>query len=205
MSKGGAAVKEGLLRRIFRALTLFRIGDLTQRQKAMPVARSHRACLEAAVASLPTADNDSWSVPVATCKAAGLADDVKAARSYVLQFSLWARDAIGRLPPADPDAMEATDFNDYYKIVMSRVQMLYAQALSSDASSAPTLPICCFQTQLRRRPAFRKGGVDSCSGVFDLKGSFTPVRNACRHGYRGRRDHDCRDRRRGRLLLLAAH
>ena len=137
--------------------------------------KSHRAALDAAVAALPTADDDSWTVPDKTLKAAGLADDVAAARKFVLQFALWARSAIDRLPPAAPIEMQATDFNDYYKIVMSRVQFLYSQAASGGAPDAvPQLPVCCFQTQLRRRPAFRKQGVDSCSGVFDLSGAHKP-------------------------------
>ena len=134
----------------------------------------HRAALEAAVAGLPTVDDDSWTIPDATLNAAGLRDDVASARKFVLQFALWARGAIDRLPPADSSSMQATDFNDYYKIVMSRVQYLYAQAASGAALDAapPTLPLCCFQTQLRRRPSYKKGGAVVLSGVFDLKGSF---------------------------------
>ena len=136
----------------------------------------HRTALEAAIAALPTADDDTWSVAEKTLQAAGLADDVTAARQFVLQFSIWAREAITRLPHAPPQHFEATDFNDYYKIVMSRVQFLYAQALagaSSDAAPA-ALPLCQFQTQLRRRPQFKKDGSDCCSCVFDLSGSHTP-------------------------------
>ena len=143
------------------------------------VRKTHRQALEAAVAGLPASDDDSWTVPDKSLKAAGLADDVTAARKFVLQFALWARSAISRLPAVPAADMEATDFNDYYKIVMSRVQFLYSQAASGDSpGGVPELPICCFQTQLRRRPTFRKGGVDSCSGVFDLKGTFEPSNGA---------------------------
>ena len=136
---------------------------------------SHRSALDAAVASLPTVDDDSWEVPPQTLAAAGLQDDVAAARKFVLQFSLWAREAIARLPPAPAAEMEATDFNDYYKIVMSRVQLLYAQAAGGLApGTPPPLPLACFQTQLRRRPVFKKAGQDSCSCVFDVTGSYTP-------------------------------
>lgn len=135
---------------------------------------SHRAALEAAVAELPTVDDDSWTVPIETLKAAGLEDNVTAARKYVLQFSLWAREAIGRLPPALRSAFEATDFNDYYKIVMSRVQFVYAQAVAGSAPGAPppAMPLCSFQTQLRRRPVFQKGGQACVSCAFDLRGTF---------------------------------
>ena len=137
---------------------------------------SHRAALESAIAALPATDDDSWEVPAATLKGAGLDDDVKAARKYVLQFAVWAREAISRLPPAPPEAFEATDFNDYYKIVMSRVQFVYAQASSAaPPTEPPAMPLCSFQTQLRRRPVFKKAGVESCSCVFDLSGSFTPA------------------------------
>ena len=64
---------------------------------------AHRAALEAAVGALPTADDETWSVPAAATKAAGLEDDEAAARMYVLKFSEWARDAIVRLPPVPRD------------------------------------------------------------------------------------------------------
>jgi len=129
--------------------------------------------LERAAAALPCADDDSWSIPQATLEAAGLVDDVASARKFVLAFSQWARDAVKRLPHALPADMEATDFNDYYKIVMSRVQFLYAQAVSgAPFGSAVELPLCCFQTQIRRRPTFTVGGAKAVSGVFDVRGSF---------------------------------
>ena len=133
------------------------------------MATNHRAALEAAVGALPTADDETWSVPAAATKAAGLEDDEAAARSYVLKFSEWARDAIGRLPPVPRDEMQATDFNDYYKIVMSRVQFLWAQA--SGGSAAAESPVCQFATQLRRRPTFVKGGEVYTLGCFDVAGT----------------------------------
>lgn len=139
----------------------------------------HRAALEAAVAGLPTADDESWDVPDACLKASGLTDDVSAARKFVLQFSLWARSAISRMPQCPSTEMQATDFNDYYKIVMSRVQFVYANAMAGAAPGAdPKLPLCSFQTQLRRRPAFRKGGAVTTSCVFDLSGSHKPSNGA---------------------------
>lgn len=136
---------------------------------------SHRAALEAAIAAMPSVDDDSWEVPAPTLKAAGMQDDVATARKAVLQFAMWAREAITRLPHAPPTAFEATDFNDYYKIVMSRVQFVYAQAQAgTPADQAPSMPLCSFQTQLRRRPVFRKAGEESCSCVFDVTGSYTP-------------------------------
>ena len=137
---------------------------------------SRRAALLEAVKALPSTNDDSWSVPPQLLKGAGLTDDPAAAKSYVLKLALWAKEAIARLPEAPPSSFEATDFNDYYKIVMSRVQYLYAQArANAPADSAPPmLPLAQFQTQLRRRPTFKKGGADVCSCVFDLEGSFTP-------------------------------
>ena len=141
------------------------------------ISAAHRRALEAAISKLPITDDDTWAVPDATLKAAGLTDDMASARKFVLQFAKWAQGAISRLPQAPSSEMQATDFNDYYKIVMSRVQFLYSQATSSTAADAvPQLPVCCFQTQLRRRPTFRKAGVDSCSGVFDLKGAHKPAK-----------------------------
>lgn len=141
------------------------------------ISDAHRAALEAAIEKLPSVDDETWTVPEGTLKAAGLVDDLASARKFVLQFALWARTAINRLPRAPCSDMEATDFNDYYKIVMSRVQFLYSQASSGAAAAAtPEFPVCCFQTQLRRRPTFRKQGVDSCSGVFDLKGAHQPAK-----------------------------
>ena len=67
---------------------------------ALQIKNDHHASLLAAVDALPTADDDSWTVPTATCKAAGLADDVNEARKSVLKFSLWARDAVARRPTA---------------------------------------------------------------------------------------------------------
>jgi len=137
----------------------------------------HRVALEAAIKGLPTVDDGQWSIPAETLKAAGLQDDVEAARRFVLKFALWAREAVSRLPPAPPAAFEATDFNDYYKIVMSRVQLLYGQATSGQpltADAASSLPLACFQTQLRRRPQFKKAGENSCSTIFDVDRSYTP-------------------------------
>jgi len=127
------------------------------------------------VASLPTADDGTWVVPNETLAAAGLQDDVQAARRFIIKFALWARDAISRLPPAPAAEYEATDFNDYYKLVMSRVQLIYTQASARrQIGDVGPLPLACFQTQLRRRPQFKKNGEDSCSTVFDESSSRTP-------------------------------
>jgi hypothetical protein len=127
----------------------------------------HRSDLLAAVAALPTADDDSWAVPTSILDAAmGASADVAQARRHVLAFSSWARGAVQQLPEIPRDAMQATDFSDYYKVVMSRVQLLYAQATSS-ADADLRYPTCRFQSQLRRRPQFLKDGVTRELGVFD--------------------------------------
>ena len=126
---------------------------------------AHRAALEHAVAGLPTLDDGSWSVPDQTLEVAGLQDDVVGARRFVLEFSEWAREAICRLPSVTQ--MQATDFNDYYKLVMSRVQLLYAQALTPP--KRPMWLTCQFETQIRRRPTFIKDGVVRTLGCFDVK------------------------------------
>ena len=51
---------------------------------------------------------------------------------------------------------------DYYKLVMSRVQYLYAQATPGGLA----YPQCCFQTQLRKRPTFTKAGATCTLGTF---------------------------------------
>jgi len=126
---------------------------------------AHRAALEHAVAGLPSVDDSSWSVPDQTLEVAGLQDDVVGARRFVLEFSEWAREAICRLPHVTQ--MQATDFNDYYKLVMSRVQLLYAQALTPP--KRPMWLTCQFETQIRRRPTFIKDGVVRTLGCFDVK------------------------------------
>ena len=139
---------------------------------APPVA-DPRAALAAAIATLPI--DGEFDVPQATLAAAGLENDAATARKYVVSFATWAREAIARLPPAPASEMEATDFNDYYKVVMSRVQYLYTQAAGGLApGTAPEMPLCCFQTQLRRRPHFAQAGAPACSCVFDLKGRYAP-------------------------------
>jgi hypothetical protein len=132
-----------------------------------------RASLEAAIAALPTADDDTWSVLPTTLAGAGLQHDEPAARAHVLAFSKWAKEAIGRLPLAPPAEFEATDFNDYYKIVMSRVQYLYSQASSGlPCGTAPTSPVVQFMTQLRRRPQFHLGGELRTLGCFDVRSAW---------------------------------
>ena len=127
-----------------------------------------RASLEAAIAALPTADDSSWSIQPATLKGAGLEDDMAKARQHVLSFSAWAKEAIKRLPECPPSEFEATDFNDYYKVVMSRVQYLYTQALGElPPGTVPTQPVVQFMTQLRRRPKFVMGGQMQTLGCFD--------------------------------------
>ena len=129
-----------------------------------------RSLLEQAIATLPTVDDASnWEIPYQTIRAAGLEDDTATARKYVLRFSEWATEAITRLPPVVRTELQATDFNDYYKLVMSRVQYVYAQALSGVPSgTVPTSPICQFATQLRRRPTFRVAGEVRALGCFDV-------------------------------------
>ena len=129
-----------------------------------------RASLEAAVAALPTVDDGTWSIPAATLAGAGLEHDVPAARAHVLAFSKWAKEAVGRLPPAPYAEFQATDFNDYYKLVMSRVQYVYTQALCGlSRGTAPTSPVVQFMTQLRRRPKFALGGEQRTLGCFDVR------------------------------------
>lgn len=127
-----------------------------------------RLALEAAVRALPSSVEGNWVVPEASLKAAGLEADPATARRYVVEFSAWAKGAIGSLPAVLSEECEATDFNDYYKLVMSRVQYVYMQSLEgAPAEGAPAEPLCQFQTQLRRRPVFLKGGVPRTLGVFD--------------------------------------
>ena len=141
---------------------------------------ARRTALEAAVAGLPTSLDEpaGWSVPPSSLKAAGLTDGEEA-RKAIVAFAQWARGAVGTLPTVRPELCEATDFNDYYKLVMSRVQYIYAQAGAGSAAGAPPdTPLCQFQTQLRRRPVVLVGGEPKTLGVFDageqpdLLGSF---------------------------------
>lgn len=85
----------------------------------------------------------------------------------ICSFAQWARDHIHELPKAAEEELEATDFNDYYKIVMSRVQFIFAQATAGAdfSSSELTHPLCCFQSQLRRMPTFKKKGVEVKLGL----------------------------------------
>ena len=85
--------------------------------------------------------------------------------------------------------MQATDFSDYYKVVMSRVQLIYAQATHPHEAEL-RFPACRFQTQLRRRPQFSKDGATCELGVFDggpnaaLVGSFEESKTAFRAALR---------------------
>jgi len=136
------------------------------------MASTSRNALLSAVAGLPTADDDSWSVPAPILKATST--DAADAKRHVLAFSSWAQDAVRQLPEVSEH--QATDFSDYYKIVMSRVQLVYAQATRPEGELR--FPACRFQTQLRRRPQFVKDGATRALGVFDsgagpeLVGSF---------------------------------
>jgi len=139
---------------------------------------AQRAALHRAVQELPTCDDGTWFVPPATLKVAGLEDDELMAKKYILKFSEWAREAISRLPPMPPADMQATDFNDYYKVVMSRVQLLYTQAQAGAArSEIPSSPVCQFETQLRRRPTFIQAGQQRTLACFDTSpvGSGPPL------------------------------
>lgn len=121
-----------------------------------------------AVNALPTdAGSDAWSVPEAVLAATSASP--QRGKEYVARFAAWARGALQRLPPLPRDELEATDFNDYYKVVMSRVQYLYAKSLPGQASTPcdKTLPLCCFQSQVRRRPEFVQRGERKLLGVFD--------------------------------------
>ena len=146
-----------------------------------------RRVLEAAAASLPTQPGE-WVVPKAVLKAVGM-DDPVAVQRMICHFALWARENVHKLPLAPDAELQATDFNDYYKIIMSRVQFVYAQANAQadyNRSSLLSSPVCCFQTQLRRAPTFRKGGVEVTLGIFDgadssqRVGSFAEVRGEFR-------------------------
>ena len=134
-----------------------------------------RASLLKAVSGLPTEDDDSWTVPEAVL--AAVSADAAEARRHVLTFSAWARATISQLPEVPREEMQATDFSDYYKVVMSRVQFIYGQATHSHEAEL-RFPACRFQTQLRRRPQFIKDGATCELGVFDsgpnsaLVGSF---------------------------------
>ena len=134
-----------------------------------------RASLLKAISDLPAEDDESWTVPEAVL--AAVSADAAEARRHVLTFSAWARAAVNQLPEVPREEMQATDFSDYYKVVMSRVQLIYAQATHSHEAEL-RFPACRFQTQLRRRPQFSKGGATCELGVFDggpnaaLTGSF---------------------------------
>jgi hypothetical protein len=143
--------------------------------------------LEAAARSLPL-EPGGWAVPPAVLKAVALEDNPAAVQRMICQFAAWARENVSKVPAAPADELQATDFNDYYKIVMSRVQFIYAQADAGAGygSSSLSYPVCSFQTQLRRAPTFRKDGREVTLGVLDVKpssareGSFPPVSAAFR-------------------------
>ena len=140
-------------------------------------AKYFMASLRQAVAALPTTAA-SCTLPAPLLEHSGLSDDPAKAASYAAAFGAWAQQAIDELGDVCCDHLEATDFNDYYKLVMSRVEFLYARARvqpeqpgqpgQTEAQQhgqpetprglqhAPPIasPICCFQTQLRRRPTF---------------------------------------------------
>ena len=128
----------------------------------------HREALFAAVAGLPTQEGD-WSIPEPILVHAGLRHDVPRARQIVMAFASWAADAVRSLPFAPRAQLQGTDFNDYYKLVMSRVEYLYQKTLPAQgaATDAQLYPICTFETQLRRRPQYTKNGVTRTLGVFD--------------------------------------
>ena len=65
----------------------------------------------------------------------------------MLGFSAWAK--AQQVDREALKALEATDFSDYYKLVMSRVQYLYAIAQPGQDEGLPLFPQCTFQTQVR--------------------------------------------------------
>lgn len=146
-----------------------------------------RASLLKAISDLPAEDDDSWTVPEAVL--AAVSADAAEARRHVLTFSAWARAAVNQLPEVPREEMQATDFSDYYKLVMSRVQLIYGQATHSHEAEL-RFPACRFQTQLRRRPQFIKDGATCELGVFDggpsaaLVGSFEESKTAFRAALR---------------------
>ena len=127
--------------------------------------------LLAAIEALPETASGDWQIPEAQLKAAGLEGDVARAKEIVVQFAVWARAASSTFPLVEDAEMQATDFNDYYKLVMSRVQYMYAQATPGGLG----YPQCCFQSQLRRRSGFKKDGVERTLGVFDVGRSASRV------------------------------
>ena len=129
----------------------------------MPSEARHAALL-AAIESLPKGPGDACEIPQESLKAAGLENDVPRAKEIICEFAAWARGTSSTLPMAVDAEMQATDFNDYYKLVMSRVQYVYGQVTPGGLA----YPQCCFQTQLRRRGAFVKGGAEVTLGVFDV-------------------------------------
>jgi len=129
---------------------------------------SRLIALREAMAQLPIEDG-TWSISAAILEAAGLTNQESLARQYLLKFAHWAHaGGVNQLLDLPPESFEATDFNDYYKIVMSRVQLLYqkARAMEGDGDE-PRHPFCCFQTQVRRRPVYTKGGKSVTLGCFD--------------------------------------
>ena len=82
-----------------------------------------RTALMAAVDALPE-EGGPVVIGRKTLAAAGLEGDELAAEAFVRHFSQWARAYARTVPDVAEGELEATDFNDYYKLVMSRVQYI---------------------------------------------------------------------------------
>jgi len=128
------------------------------------------ALLEA-VNALPVA-GDNFRIGAKTLASAGLDGDLSTAQAFVCNFAAWARAYAASVPDVAGAQLEATDFNDYYKLVMSRVEYIYARCTDDNADG----PLATFQTQLRRRPQFISptGGTRTLC-VFDLESDAAPA------------------------------
>jgi hypothetical protein len=132
----------------------------------------HQALL-AAVESLPS-NGDDFDVGAKTLASAGLSEDKASAKAFLRNFAAWAR----AYAPTVPDVVdfEATDYQDYYKLVMSRVQYIYARC-TDDVGDGP---LATFQTHLRRNPQFTSpAGTAHTLCVLELEPSATPPPAGC--------------------------
>lgn len=133
---------------------------------------SHAALL-AAVELLPS-NGDDFDVGAKTLASASLSDDESTAKAFLRNFAAWARAYAPTVP--DITVFEATDYQDYYKLVMSRVQYIYARCTDDVADG----PLATFQTHLRRNPQFTSPTGDTRTlCVLDLEPNTTPAPAGC--------------------------
>lgn len=134
-----------------------------------PTSSPHLSALLEAVHALPS-DGEPFEISPKLLASAGLSNQPHTARAFVCHFAAWARAYASKLPLLSQ--YEATDFNDYYKLVMSRVQYIYARCTDDVAQG----PLSTFQTHLRARPQFtsREGDTRTLC-VLDLDADAVPA------------------------------